>query len=234
MRNCVRNILFVICCLFLMTGIMHAQDLDRKWALSYNVSPLVKPVLTNNPTGRSLGRGFEAFTVMGEYYLPEKWTAEAGYFRAEIAYGGHSRTMEGIQLGGKKYFVDPDFFLQPYAAFATQFNWGRHYEDFHNPDGYYNSYLMKNPRLSIVPGVGAEIYMFTPIAFVVRYNFNIGIGSKTIIDTNHTSYESAYLLKDRGMYHNLELGVKITFPMTFTDDDGYTLLTIIRDLIFNF
>lgn len=43
------------------------------------------------------------------------------------------------------------------------------------------------------------------------------------IDTNPTSFEHAYILKDKGMYHNLELGMKEAFPMKFTDKDGDTL-----------
>ena len=87
----VRNILFVFFCLFAVTSAAYAQyheETKRKWALSYKASPWVRPVLTDNPSDKSLGRGFSAFSVMGEYYLPKKITAEAGYFRTELSYGG--------------------------------------------------------------------------------------------------------------------------------------------------
>ena len=232
MRSYVQYLLFVFCFQFYLAENLNAQDVSRKWALNYNASPYIGPVLTSNPSYKTMGRGFNAFTVMGEYYLSEKWTVEGGYYQAEIAYGGHSRHMEGIQLGTKKYFVNPNFFAQPYVSFSSQFNWGRRFEN-RNSVVNYNDFYIRNPRLSIVPGVGADIYFFTSIAFVIKYNFNIGIGSKTIIDTKPSSFEHAYILKDRGMYHNLELGLKVTFPMRFTDKDGDTLLAIIWEMIFN-
>ena len=229
----VRNILYVLFFLSVVTPAyaQYMEDTKRKWALSYKASPWVRPVLTSNPSDKSMGRRFSVFSVMGEYYLPKKITAEAGYFRAEISYGGHTRTMEGLQLGGKKRFVDPDFFIQPYAMAATQFNWGRHYEKFNFDDGSYQ--FTRNPRLSFVSGIGAELYLLSSIAFVIGYNFNIGIDSKTIIDMKPMYNESAYLLKDKGMYHNLELGVKITFPFTLTEEDGSTFLELLNNLIFN-
>ena len=217
-RLSIGSVLFVSCCMFFMAGTIDAQDIKRNWALSYKASPWMKPILTDNPSNKSIKRGFSAFSVMGEYYLPKKITAEAGYFRAEVNYGVRTRTMEGFQLGGKKYFVNPDFFLQPYVMAAAQFNWNERYEDSKNYEEYYNSLYMKNPRLSFVPGVGSDIYLLSPIALTVRYNLNIGIDSKTIIDTKSAHYDNAYLLKDRGMYHNFEVGVKITFPFRFTED----------------
>lgn len=228
MRKYAQNIIFV-CCMLIITSVLQAQDIRRKWALSYTGSPWLKPVLTSNPENKSLGRGFKAFSLSGEYYLPRKWSAEAGYFQTEVSYGDASRTMEGLQLGTKKYFVRSNFFIQPYVVASTQFNWGRHMErSIHEYENYYRSQYTKNPYVSFAPGVGAEIYLLSPIAFVARYNFNIGLGSKTIMDVKPES-GNAYLLKDRGMYHHLELGIKITFPFRFTGDEEDTLLKSVRE-----
>jgi hypothetical protein len=212
------------------TSILQAQDISRKWALTYTAAPWLKPVLTSNPANKSLGRGFKSFSVMGEYYLPGKWSVEAGYFRTDVSYGwAGSRTMEGMQLGTKRYLVHPDFFIQPYVAASAQFNWSRHIEESHYVyDDYYRSQYSKNPYISFAPGVGVEIYLLSPIAFVARYNFNIGLDSKTVMDAKPESAD-AYLLRDRGMYHHLELGVKITFPFRLTGDEEETLLNRIRE-----
>lgn len=225
MKGIVRS-LRVMCCLFLITSAVYAQHTERKWAFGYSGTPWLRPVLTSNPMNKSLGRGFRAFSLAGEYYLSQKWSVEAGYFRTEIGYS--RRTMEGLQAGVKKYFVRPDFFIQPYIAGAAQFNWGRHIEGA-NYD--HDAYYVKNPRISFVPGIGTEIYLLSPIALVARYNFNIGINSSTTVDVKPESGE-AYILKDKGLFHQLELGVKITFPFRFSDEEGEGLLNVIREGLF--
>lgn len=219
-------------CVLLLTSFTHvyAQDNERVWALSYDGSLMVRPVLTS---GHLNGRGLGAFTLMGQYYLPKKWAAEAGYFRTEVYYDGHSRTMEGLQLGMKRYLANPDFFIQPYVMAATQLNWGRHIEqaDFLHGDYFYSKYV-KNPYLSFAPGAGAEIYFFSSIAFVVRYGFHMGIDSKTVIDGRQGN-GALYSMMDKGMYHNLELGIKITFPFQFSGEDGWTLFDLFTGILFS-
>lgn len=211
-------------CLLLITTIAHAQHDERIWAVSYSGSPLVKQVLTSNPSNHSLGRGFRAFSLMGEYFLPKKWSAEAGYFRTEVSYGGNSRTMEGLQLGMRRYFLPAGFFLQPYVVATTQLNWGRHIEkSYVLRENYLNSQYTRNPRISFAPGVGLEFFLFSSIGFIVRYSYNMGFNSKTIIDVRSESGAS-YSLKDRGLYHQLELGVKVTFPFRITKDEQQALV----------
>lgn len=106
---------FLLFGVLLIISVIHiyAQDDKRIWSLSFTGSPFVQPVLKRNLSNHSVGHGFNAFTVTGEYYLPKKWSAEAGYFRTEINYGGNSRTMEGIQLGVRRYFLNEFFLLNP-------------------------------------------------------------------------------------------------------------------------
>lgn len=218
-------------CVLLIISVIHvyAQDDKRTWSLSFTGSPFVRPVLTRNLSDHSVGHGFNAFTVTGEYYLPKKWSAEAGYFRTEIDYGGNSRTMEGIQLGIRRYFLDEFFFIKPYVAAVTQFNWGRHIEkSYVLYNKYLNSQYTRNPVVIFSPVVGAEVYLFSPVAFVIRYSFNMGIHSKTIIDVLPEN-RLAYSLQDKGMYQNLELGIKITFPFRFSDDKQRALINVQKE-----
>ncbi|MDR0429041.1 MAG: hypothetical protein LBH58_00995 [Tannerellaceae bacterium] len=209
---------------------MKAQDVDRKWALNYTGGAWVKPVLTSNPSGLSLGNGSSALRLIGEYYLPEKWNIQAGYFRTDLSYGDAGRTMEGLQLGLKKYFVNPDIIVQPYLSGAGQVNWSRHieYTNFEYMD-YSRWQQTKNPRISFVPGIGFELFLFSSVAFVAEYNFNIALNSQTAIELKPEG-GSPYTLKDKGMYHNLQLGVKFTFPFIFTRDDVLSVFTLIMDL----
>lgn len=215
--------------MLLISLMMYAGDNGRKWALSYSGSVFNRPVLTSNLSDYSVGRGFGDFSIMGEYYLPKKWSAEGGYFRTEVRYGGNSRTMEGVQLGLRRYFLNKDFPIQPYAAVATQFNWGRHIEkSYVLSNNYLNSQYTRNPVVSFSPAVGAEFYLFSPVAFVVRYSFNMGIDSKTVIDVLQEDGFS-YSLRDKGMYHNLELGIKITFPFRFSDNEQEALVNVLKE-----
>jgi hypothetical protein len=171
---------------------------------------------------------------MGEYYLPEKWRLQAGYFRTDIDYGSEkagstyygngNRTMEGFQTGVKKYFLDPGFIIQPYLSGDVQLNWSRHTEHWDlTYEGVHKRQQTINPRISFVPGAGAELYLFSSIAFTIQYNFNIGLNSSTTLET---SGGQSYVMKDNGMFHNLELGLKISFPFTVTERDGQTIAVL--------
>lgn len=230
MTRCTKgNKVLLIGYLLLISVMMYAGDNERKWALSFTGSPFVRPVLTRNLSNHSVRHGFNAFTLTGEYYLPKKWSAEAGYFRTKIDYGGHSRTMEGIQLGMRRYFLNEFFFIKPYVAALTQFNWGQHIEkSYVLYNTYMNSQYTRNPVIIFSPVVGAEFYLLSPVAFVIRYSFNMGIHSKTIIDVLPEN-KLAYSLQDKGMYQNLELGIKITFPFRFSDNKQRALINMQKE-----
>jgi hypothetical protein len=223
-----QKIIIATCCILLTAHQTDGQDIKRTWALTYTGTPWLQPILTDNPSHHTTGRGFRAFSLTADLLLPGKWRAEAGYFRTEVSYGDASRTMEGIQTGMKKYFLHPDFFIQPYLAASTQLNWGRHLEGRNEYDTHQRLKYTQNPRLSLAPAVGTEIYLLSPLALVVRYNINIGFDSRTTLDIQSPP-EDAYRMKDRGMYHQLELGMRITFPFRFTDEEGISLLNILKE-----
>ncbi|MDL2277873.1 hypothetical protein LJC57_04695 [Parabacteroides sp. OttesenSCG-928-G07] len=222
--------LLVLFFMLFVSGVTFAQEIDRKWGLSYTGSVLGKPVLTANPSNVSTGGGSSGFTLTGDYYLPKLWALQAGYFRTDLSYGDGERTMEGLQVGVKKYFINPDFIIQPYLSATSQINWSRHTEhtDFEY-EGYSRRQITRNPRISFAPGVGLELYLFSSVAFVAAYKFHMGISSSTMVEVASHN-EIPYLLKDKGMYHDLSLGVKVTFPFHFSGTDGMNLLTLILDM----
>ncbi|OAV71837.1 hypothetical protein Barb4_00356 [Bacteroidales bacterium Barb4] len=188
----------------------HAQE-GKTWSLQYSGSPFIAPILTSNPSGIHTGTHSSAFAYTGEYYLSEKWHLQGGYFRTDISYGNAERTMEGWQSGVKRYFLDPHFVFQPYVSGAVQLNWSRHTENIYLP--MHQGTI--NPRLSLVPGIGAEFYMFSSVAFMIEYDFNMGLHSSTALDV-----QRADRIADKGMFHHLQLGVKVAFPLRFTEEDG--------------
>jgi hypothetical protein len=206
------------------------QEYDRRWALSYAGDALDKPVLTHRPPGVSTGRGSSALRLTGEYYLRDRWSLTAGYFRTDVSYGHGHRLMEGAHAGTRRYFLRPDFIIQPYLSAATELNWGEHTQ---RRDGLpdYTQHTV-NPRLSFIPGAGVELYLFTSVAFTVEYGFHMGLASRTEI-VRSPDGPSPQVMRDRGMFHSLSLGAKITFPFTFTSDDGNNLLELIWEMIFH-
>lgn len=209
--------------------LLPAQE-DTRWSLSYQGGVLISPVLTSNPERVGIGRGSSGFSVHGEYYLPKRWNIQAGYFRTEVDYGDADRTMEGLLLGAKKYFVNPTLFVQPYIGAGMQLNWGEHRLcESYDSERFRRFQQTRNPRISFMPGIGAEFYIFSSVAFVAEYNFVMGINSKTKLDIMNNGY--SYSMADKGMYHYLGLGVKITFPVRFSSDDGQLLGNTIVELI---
>ncbi len=237
-----RLLLLLLTVVFLFSGNVRAQDDERKWALEYTGSVWLNPVLTSNPSGISTGRGFDAFQLKGEIFLPDKWHVQAGYFRTEVSYGYGNRRMEGLQAGIKKYFLHPEFVLQPYLLAAGQANWsdrkeygggrGEIYMNGKLESSYSWEQQTTNPRLSFVPGVGLDLYLLSSVAFVMEYSFTMGIDSHTSVEVS-PSGGSPYVIKDKGMYHNLSLGVKVTFPFTLTSDDGQFFLGLLWGAIEN-
>jgi hypothetical protein len=232
-----------LCCALLIClpcGLRGQANAHRKWALSYSGDVLLKPILTHNPANVSTGQGGSAFMFAGEYYLPDKWSLQIAYFHTDLSYGDGSRLMEGLQLGGRRYFLRPEVFIQPYVSGAGQINWGTRREE-----GTFGSYLYingqlvphytgvqrsVNPVVSFVPGAGLELRLFSSVDLFIEYNLHLGIGSHTNVETSFPNGNSL-VIKDKGAYHSVGLGVRISFPFSFTSDDGMTLGSLIFGLI---
>ena len=93
------------------------DDCRRRWAINAGGSPFAQPVQTGSyPRAIVVTHGTEWF-VTGEVALPDKWAVEAGYFHTEIVYGNDAaRTMQGLRLGMKRYFLPDRFPVQPFLV----------------------------------------------------------------------------------------------------------------------
>jgi len=227
-------------CIFLSAAdVIMAQDSEDRWALRYSANVWDKPLMTERPAGYSADGHGSHFELSGEYYLPDKWNIQAGYFHTELSYGHSKRTMEGLRAGVKRYFLDRNTWFQPYLAGLSELNWSRHKESASFSGGYmingqyvegYSGDIQAiNPVLSIVPTAGIEIFIFSSVAFVCEYDFNIGLGSSTKI--NLTEGGKSMIMRDKGMFQSLSLGVKLTFPFRVTGKDGETLFELISGAI---
>lgn len=233
------------CCLLSMLSVQGIQaqfytgnDVDgARWSLGFTGGVFVRPILSDNPQRVSTGDGSESFGIKGEYFLPKKWAVYAGYERTELNYGYSSRSLEGIGVGVKRYFVPDRWFVQPYLGAGWLFNWGDRHEDSTTgaSSGNWSIDVRQkavNPRAVFVPSVGVDFYLFSSVAFVIRYDLGLGLGSHTQIEAVDNKGVT-YQLRDKGMYQRLNLGIKVTFPMRFSQQDGFSLGGIIGSLIEN-
>jgi hypothetical protein len=225
---------FAIVCITaicLSPAALKGQDrdvMDRRWALHYNVGlkPLIKPVLTKRPPHYSPGNSGSAFTVTGEYYMPEQWNLLAGYYRTEVENGYGLRTMEGLRFGAKKYFLPRHIVFQPYVAAMGEWNWGKHtIQTVSSAAAAPHDVLTVNPRLSVIPGAGFELYLFSSVALTAEYDFNIGINSHS--SATYSNNGQSVVVQDKGLFHSVSIGLKATFPFSLTQKDAEGILFIV-------
>jgi hypothetical protein len=209
----------------------------RLYAFTYAGTAIAHPVLTTHTPGYNVGNESEGMLLSGELYLDNRWNVEAGYYRTEVGYGIGDRTMEGLTSRIKKYFVPENIFIQPYLGAGVELNWGDGSE--HNNMGFsengsepvYHWQETTNPRISFVPSVGCDLYLFSSLAFVIDYRFSMGVASHTNIYSD--KMETMKELGDNGFYHGLNLGVKVSFPFRFTSSDGQSLLFLLFSALFD-
>lgn len=213
--------------------IIQAQSDESRWAIHYTTNILTSPMPASHSASVPNNGEFGGFSVMGEYDFAEKWAAELGYFLTEVNYNRQVRTMEGLQCGVKRYFLNERIFFQPYLSVRGQVNWRRRFEQVGERmnDSYIVEHRYRNPLISFAPGVGADIYLFSSVALTIRYDFMMGIDSRTTIE-GRTQDNPSFYYHDKGVYHQLGLGVKVTFPFHFSEQDGESLLYLLLDMLF--
>ncbi|MDR1455036.1 MAG: hypothetical protein LBJ01_05235 [Tannerella sp.] len=220
-------------------GGLWGQESDRRWALRCAADLFDRPVLTHRSPGASVGNAGSAFALTGEYYLRDNWSLEAGYFRTDVSCGDASRLMEGLRTGARRYFLPPDFIVRPCLSAAAELNWGEHVQrrtfGGSGPGGqpdYTGTQHTVNPRLSLVPGVGAEIRLLSSVALTLDYGFHMGLASRTEVTVAYDGLPPQ-IMRDRGLFHSLSLGARVTFPFSFTSGDATGLLYVLKELLFN-
>ncbi len=197
---------------------------ERKWGINVT-GGLTAPLITDNPNNAPVKNfsGDISFEVAGEYYLPYKWAITGGYYNNTITYnfseyGETARKESGISLGVKKYFLDGSIPIQPYLATAALFNFDKKNAieslGTSNPNDVANfSSKLMNVRL----GAGFDVYLISSLALTFDYRFYFSPGGETNI--TGTKNDASFTIKDKGMYHNIGIGLKVTLPFKVTSDD---------------
>ena len=210
-----------------------------RWAVIAGMNLSCPTTAVNEQSGQYADKaasfGSAEGNVMVEYYLRNPHFSVVGGYNAETMewYGSDvDVTMHNIALGARYYPLSTACVIQPYAALMTYTNVGKSNErsTMSSTGGGYSyerRYEISSPRVSVAPTVGFDCYIFSSLALEFQYGFPLAIDGKTNVSTTYGGQQTAYRMRSDMHRHNIQIGVKATFPLRFTTEDGNSLFRMI-------
>lgn len=215
------------------------ESASRRWAVIAGMNLSCPTTAVNEQSGQYADKaasfGSAEGNVMVEYYLRNPHFSVVGGYNAETMewYGSDvDVTMHNIALGARYYPLSTACVIQPYAALMTYTNVGQSNErsTMSSTGGGYSyerRYEISSPRVSVAPTVGFDCYIFSSLALEFQYGFPLAIDGKTNVSTTYGGQQTAYRMRSDMHRHNIQIGVKATFPLRFTTEDGNSLFRMI-------
>lgn len=212
---------------------------SRRWAVIAGMNISCPTTAVNEQSGQYADKaasfGSAEGNVMVEYYLRNPHISVVGGYNAETMewYGSDvDVTMHNIALGARYYPLSTACVIQPYAALMTYTNVGQSNDrsTMSSSGGGYSyerRYEISSPRVSVAPTVGFDCYIFSSLALEFQYGFPLAIDGKTNVSTTYGGQQTAYRMRSDMHRHNIQIGVKATFPLRFTTEDGNSLFRMI-------
>lgn len=212
---------------------------SRRWAVIAGMHLSCPTTAVNEQSGQYADKaasfGSAEGNVMVEYYLRNPHFSVVGGYNAETMewYGSDvDVTMHNIALGARYYPLSTACVIQPYAALMTYTNVGQSNDrsTMSSSGGGYSyerRYEISSPRVSVAPTVGFDCYIFSSLALEFQYGFPLAIDGKTNVSTTYGGQQTAYRMRSDMHRHNIQIGVKATFPLRFTTEDGNSLFRMI-------
>lgn len=216
------------------------DDVSRRWAViaGMNLSCPTTASVERSPrdAGNIAAFASPQCNVLVEYYLPQQHFSLVGGYNAETVqwFGSEvDATMQNIVVGARYYPLSVRFALQPYAALMTYTNVAQRHEQhsmsaWNGGGGYGRDCTLRLPRVSIAPTVGVDCYIFSSLALEFQYGFPLAIDGKAHVATTCNGSPDVYRLRSDMHRHNIQIGLKATFPFRFTAADGNSLFTLIE------
>lgn len=215
------------------------ESSSRRWAVIAGMNLSCPTTAVNEQSDQYADKaasfGSAEGNVMVEYYLRNPHFSVVGGYNAETMewYGSDvDVTMHNIALGARYYPLSLACVIQPYAALMTYTNVGQSNDrsTMSSTGGGYSyerRYEISSPRVSVAPTVGLDCYIFSSLALELQYGFPLAINGKTNVSTTYGGQQTAYRMRSDMHRHNIQIGVKATFPLRFTTEDGNSLFRII-------
>ena len=141
--------------------------------------------------------------------------------------------MQNIVVGARYYPLNKRFALQPYASLMTYTNVAQRHEQhsmsgWNADDSYERNSTISFPRVSAAPTVGVDCYIFSSLALEFQYGFPLAIDGKAHVATTCNGSPDVYRLRSNMHRHNIQIGLKATFPFRFTSADANSLFSLIE------
>lgn len=215
------------------------ESSSPRWAVIAGMNLSCPTTAVNEQSGQYADKaasfGSAEGNVMVEYYLRNPHFSVVGGYNAETMewYGSDvDVTMHNIALGARYYPLSTACVIQPYAALMTYTNVGQSNDrnTMSSTGGGYSyerRYEISSPRVSVAPTVGFDCYIFSSLALELQYGFPLAIDGKTKVSTTYGGQQTAYRMRSDMHRHNFQIGVKATFPLRFTTEDGNSLFRMI-------
>lgn len=215
------------------------ESSSPRWAVIAGMNLSCPTTAVNEQSGQYADKaasfGSAEGNVMVEYYLRNPHFSVVGGYNAETMewYGSDvDVTMHNIALGARYYPLSSACVIQPYAALMTYTNVGQTNDrsTMSSTGGGYSyerRYEISSPRVSVAPTVGFDCYIFSSLALEFQYGFPLAIDGKTNVSTTYGGQQTAYRMRSDMHRHNIQIGVKATFPLRFTTEDGNSLFRMI-------
>lgn len=215
------------------------ESSSRRWAVIAGMNISCPTTAVNEQSDQYADKaasfGSAEGNVMVEYYLRNPHFSVVGGYNAETMewFGSDvDVTMHNIALGARYYPLSTACVIQPYAALMTYTNVGQSNErsTMSSTGGGYSyerRYEISSPRVSVAPTVGFDCYIFSSLALEFQYGFPLAIDGKTNVSTTYGGQQTAYRMRSDMHRHNIQIGVKATFPLRFTTEDGNSLFRMI-------
>lgn len=215
------------------------ESSSRRWAVIAGMNLSCPTTAVNEQSDQYADKaasfGSALGNVMVEYYLRNPHFSVMGGYNAETMewFGSDvDVTMHNIALGARYYPLSTACVIQPYAALMTYTNVGQSNDrnTMSSTGGGYSyerRYEISSPRVSVAPTVGFDCYIFSSLALEFQYGFPLAIDGKTNVCTTYGGQQTAYRMRSDMHRHNIQIGVKATFPLRFTTEDGNSLFRMI-------
>lgn len=215
------------------------ESSSRRWAVIAGMNLSCPTTAVNEQSDQYADKaasfGSAQGNVMVEYYLRNPHFSVVGGYNAETMewFGSDvDVTMHNIALGARYYPLSSACVIQPYAALITYTNVGQSNDrsTMSSTGGGYSyerRYEISSPRVSVAPTVGFDCYIFSSLALEFQYGFPLAIDGKTNVSTTYGGLQTAYRMRSDMHRHNIQIGVKATFPLRFTTEDGNSLFRMI-------
>lgn len=219
-----------------VASLAQGHDAPVRWAVDGQIGAGILTVGRNKAADNSFvvsnarQRDGMVTRLRGELYLPDAhFSLKGGYEHERLGMlsGDAETSFSELSIGGRYYPAPFHWAVQPFAGVDGFLNVGSIGENYSMKasSGYCREMHIRQPRFSISPMAGADIYLFSHIALQVEYGYRLGIDSRMkAVSAYGANGRETFTTRSNLHRHTFSVGLKLTFPFRFTSKDGNRLI----------